>query len=345
MSLHVSFPGRLIPICLFALPLACSAAPLTLAVRPDADAMAPPSLSADVLPHSSIAPPQDIHWADKVWNHRGEPVATQPLLESAATADTTTRVVASVADVPATPTVRSETVGVRYITGLSLEPLASGPVSPLVGAAAPSRTLALVPYPTIPGTAPPTQIAPQDASQRLLLARLDADLARASTQLDTEAGGLSRGQQQLSQFTNVLQDAMLASGDDARGLHPFVKVAQHYLGTPYVWGGVSARGFDCSGFIIRVMLDLGYRALPHSAAEQFHYGVPVARDRLKPGDLIFFANTYKPGVSHVGIYLGRRHFIHAANSNVGTIVSSIDEPKWVEKYAGARRLLPLKQSG
>lgn len=182
---------------------------------------------------------------------------------------------------------------------------------------------------------------PISDSQRLLLSKLDADLGRAQIRLDRADSRLTEGQRQLATFTDALRSAMLDNGDDGRGLHPFVRVAQRYLGTPYVWGGESARGFDCSGFIMRVMRDLGYRALPHSAAEQFRYGMPVARALLKPGDLVFFANTYKPGVSHVGIYLGRGRFINAANSKVGTIVSGLNEPKWLEHYAGARRLLPV----
>jgi cell wall-associated NlpC family hydrolase len=185
---------------------------------------------------------------------------------------------------------------------------------------------------------PPPGVSETD---RLMLAQLDADLAKAQRRLNRAESRLTEGQRQLGEFTGVLQSAMLEAGDDARGLHPFVRVAQRYLGTPYVWGGESARGFDCSGFIMRVMRDLGYRALPHSAAEQFRYGMPIAKPLLKPGDVVFFANTYKPGISHVGIYLGRGRFIHAANSKVGTIVSNLNEPKWIEKYAGARRLLPV----
>ncbi len=185
------------------------------------------------------------------------------------------------------------------------------------------------------------EIAPMSASQHRLLAQLDADLGLAQHRLSRAETRLSEGQKQLGSFNDVLRSAMLDAGDDARGLHPFVRVAQRYMGTPYVWGGESARGFDCSGFIMRVMRDLGYRALPHSAAEQFRYGLPIAKPLLKPGDVVFFANTYKPGISHVGIYLGRGRFIHAANSKVGTIVSHLDEPKWVEHYAGARRLLPI----
>ncbi|RYF42753.1 MAG: NlpC/P60 family protein, partial [Cytophagaceae bacterium] len=178
--------------------------------------------------------------------------------------------------------------------------------------------------------------------QRVLLSRLAADLDAAGPTLDRAQARLSQSQRQLGAFTSALSSAMMEAGDEGSGLHPFVRVAQRYLGTPYVWGGESARGFDCSGFIMRVMRDLGYHALPHSAAEQFNYGTPIARELLKPGDVVFFANTYKPGVSHVGIYLGKGRFIHAANSKVGTIVSNLNEPKWVAHYAGARRLIRIR---
>jgi cell wall-associated NlpC family hydrolase len=174
---------------------------------------------------------------------------------------------------------------------------------------------------------------------RLFLQQLQAQLQRSKRQLNQADADLTVGQKQLMSFGSTLRQAMMEAGPEAKGLHPFVKVAQRYAGTPYVWGGESGRGFDCSGFIIRVMRDLGYRSLPHSAAEQFNYGKPIAQALLKPGDLVFFANTYKPGISHVGIYLGRRRFIHAAGTGLGTIVSSLDTAKYQAKYAGARRLV------
>lgn len=174
---------------------------------------------------------------------------------------------------------------------------------------------------------------------RILLARLEADLMRANRGLDRANDTLSKGQKQLMQMGSTLRTAMLEAGPEARGLHPFVRVAMRYAGTPYVWGGESRNGFDCSGFIIVVMRDLGYHALPHSAAEQFNYGTPIAQELLKPGDIVFFKNTYKPGVSHVGIYLGNRRFINAAGTGKGTIVSSLDDPHWQAHYAGARRLI------
>ena len=186
----------------------------------------------------------------------------------------------------------------------------------------------------------PSILASREARAReVALARMDAQLAGAEGRLDRAQSKLTEGQRQLGSVSNLLQSAMLSSGGS--GLHPFVRVAQRYLGTPYVWGGESARGFDCSGFIMRVMRDLGYQALPHSAAEQFNYGQPVAKNLLQPGDIVFFANTYKPGISHVGIYLGGGRFIHAANSKVGTIESNLNSPKWVAHYAGARRLMKM----
>ncbi|BCM94078.1 gamma-DL-glutamyl hydrolase [Abditibacteriota bacterium] len=238
-------------------------------------------------------------------------------------------------------------------------PVLTAPVPPPVNAAVPQistkipaiptktddttpKTVVLpkvVVFPGVPAVQPKTLASREAMRQRTLLSQLDADLAAAQPRLDRAQARLNQSQRQLGAFTTTLRSAMMEAGDEGSGLHPFVRVAQRYLGTPYVWGGESARGFDCSGFIMRVMRDLGYRALPHSAAEQFHYGTPIARELLKPGDVVFFANTYKPGVSHVGIYLGRGRFIHAANSRVGTIVSSLNEPKWVAHYAGARRLV------
>ena len=235
-----------------------------------------------------------------------------------------------------------------YGTAVSLstapsEPIALAPQTPRAPVVStPIAIKAIEPLPTIDvvPTAKPSVLASREARTReIALARLDAQLAGAEGRLNRAQSKLTEGQRQLGNVNNLLQSAMLTSGGS--GLHPFVRVAQRYLGTPYVWGGESARGFDCSGFIMRVMRDLGYKALPHSAAEQFNYGKPIAKNLLQPGDIVFFANTYKPGVSHVGIYLGGGRFIHAANSQVGTIESNLNSPKWVAHYAGARRLMKM----
>ena len=117
----------------------------------------------------------------------------------------------------------------------------------------------------------------------------------------------------------------------------FVRTALAARGVPYVWGGATLRGLDCSGLVLNIARRFGVR-LPHSAALQWKRGIPVARDALTPGDLVFFANTYKPGISHVGVYVGGGKFVHASSGRGRVTVSSLREPYYAWKYAGARRL-------
>lgn len=113
--------------------------------------------------------------------------------------------------------------------------------------------------------------------------------------------------------------------------------AESYRGVPYVWGGASGDGLDCSGLVARTALDLG-RRVPHSAADLYRLGEPVPEDDLRPGDLVFFKDTYKPGISHVGIFEGGTSFL-AASSRVGKVTSGdLARPYYRQKYAGARRL-------
>lgn len=227
---------------------------------------------------------------------------------------------------------RSMRIASLEIDSLPVSPVNVIPPAPDKMVAAPSATPVATP-----------SVLPSRHRDMLLLQQLEADLARTEDRLKNVDAKLTEGQRQLLKLGNVMRQAMMEAGPDAYGLHPFVKVSQRYAGTPYVWGGESGRGFDCSGLIMLVMRDLGYPPLPHSAAEQFNYGKPIAKALLKPGDLVFFKNTYKRGVSHVGIYLGRGRFIHAAGTGKGTIVSSLATSKFTEHYAGARRLIPARR--
>ena len=114
-----------------------------------------------------------------------------------------------------------------------------------------------------------------------------------------------------------------------------VASAQKYMGVPYVWGGVTPDGWDCSGFTQYVMKQNGID-LPRTAAEQFAVGTPVDKDQLQAGDLVFFT-TYKPGASHVGFYLGGGKFIHASSVAKQVTVSVLDAPYYSAHYIGARR--------
>jgi cell wall-associated NlpC family hydrolase len=112
-----------------------------------------------------------------------------------------------------------------------------------------------------------------------------------------------------------------------------VGIAMQYLGVPYVWAGSSPSGFDCSGLVMFVFAQVGV-SLPHNAAAQYNYGVPVARDQLEPGDLVFF-----DGLGHVGIYIGNDEFIHAPHTGDVVKISSLDESWYASAYVGARRIL------
>ena len=109
------------------------------------------------------------------------------------------------------------------------------------------------------------------------------------------------------------------------------------LGAPYVWGGSSPSGFDCSGFVWYVARQLG-KPLSRGMLGEYNGGAHPARDELKPGDLVFFQNTYAPGLSHNGIYIGNGQFVHAADEAAGVTISSLGTPYWSGHWFGATRL-------
>lgn len=113
-----------------------------------------------------------------------------------------------------------------------------------------------------------------------------------------------------------------------------VGLAMQYLGVPYVWGGASPSGFDCSGLVTYVYAQVGV-SLPHNAAMQYSsVGVFVSRDQLQPGDLVFF-----DGLGHMGMYIGGSQFIHAPHTGDVVKISSLNDSWYAAKYVGAKRVL------
>ncbi len=110
--------------------------------------------------------------------------------------------------------------------------------------------------------------------------------------------------------------------------------ALRFIGVPYVFGGTSTNGFDCSGYVQHVFAMLGHR-LPRTADAQYAAGRPVDGTMIA-GDLVFF-QTYERGPSHVGIYLGDGKFVHASSSH-GVTVSALSEGYWRSRYLGAKRV-------
>jgi cell wall-associated NlpC family hydrolase len=115
-----------------------------------------------------------------------------------------------------------------------------------------------------------------------------------------------------------------------------VKTALNYRGVPYRWAGVTSRGMDCSGFVLRVLKDHGIAA-PHNAAALYQLGKPVSDRHFRPGDLLFF-HTTRSGISHVGIYIGDGKFVHASSHTGRVTIDRIDQGYYQSRFVGAKRL-------
>lgn len=154
-------------------------------------------------------------------------------------------------------------------------------------------------------------------------------VARATT---TNNNSSSRAAQPAAPAAPAAPVYVPASGDVA-------SFALQFVGYRYVWGGASPAGFDCSGFTSYVYRQFGVY-LPHSAAGQFStaYGASVGSiANLAPGDLVFFAGTNGPGITHVGLHIGGGRVVHALSPGLGVQVSSIYEGYWISHYYGAIR--------
>jgi len=181
------------------------------------------------------------------------------------------------------------------------------------------------------------------SSIRGQIAHLQAQEAAREAQLRRQLAARVAAQQQQAPATALASTvAPVVSSDGGSAPAPVgpapppthssvVSIAMHYLGTPYVWGGASPSGFDCSGLVMYVFAQVGV-SLPHSSYAQYGMGSPVSRDQLQPGDLVFF-----DGLGHVGIYVGGGSFIHAPHTGDVVRISSLSG-WYASTYVGARRI-------
>jgi cell wall-associated NlpC family hydrolase len=112
-----------------------------------------------------------------------------------------------------------------------------------------------------------------------------------------------------------------------------VSAAMSQIGKPYVWAAAGPESYDCSGLTSWAYAQVGV-SLPHSSYDQWNYGVPVSKDQLEPGDLVFF-----DGLGHVGIYVGGGAFVHAPHTGTDVQVSDLTSGYYADNYVGARRIL------
>jgi cell wall-associated NlpC family hydrolase len=120
--------------------------------------------------------------------------------------------------------------------------------------------------------------------------------------------------------------------------HPVVIRALSLIGAPYRFGGTTVeRGFDCAGFVKHAYGEIGI-TLPRTTSLQYSAGRPVERGELEPGDLVFFRDTYRRGLSHVGIYIGNNRFVHAASTGRKVRVDDLGQLYYAKRFAGGRRV-------
>jgi len=124
--------------------------------------------------------------------------------------------------------------------------------------------------------------------------------------------------------------------DTITGIDSWDKVLLPWVGTPYLYGGTTKNGTDCSGFVSSVYKEKEGINIPRTSVDGYKNGKPVNRQDLTIGDLVFFGEKSK--VSHVGIYVGEGKFIHASTS-LGVTVTPLSDSYWVPRYMGARRYL------
>ena len=112
--------------------------------------------------------------------------------------------------------------------------------------------------------------------------------------------------------------------------------AQQFVGYPYVYGGSSPSGFDCSGFMQYVFAQFGY-SINRTATAQLANGTYVEYNDMRPGDIIYFG--YGSTASHVGMYIGNGQFVHAQNSSTGVVITSLSESWYANRYLCAHRII------
>ncbi len=170
----------------------------------------------------------------------------------------------------------------------------------------------------------------EDKVGKLATGRVVEVISQLDGWYEIESGYIS------AEYTVVVDAAAAAQSGKGQEIADY---ALQFVGYPYVYGGSSPKGFDCSGFTSYVYKQFGY-SLQRTASGQLDNGYAVSMGELQPGDLVIFkkGGSSKPA-SHVGLYIGNNQFVHASTSKVGVIVSGMDEAYYTTGFVGGRRLV------
>jgi len=172
---------------------------------------------------------------------------------------------------------------------------------------------------------PPRQTGPRFSSKEAEEESRENDRKPAPQEIDAIAQGKRSFREQKNPAIPPLDESKL------------MRAISQYMGVPYVHGGASERGMDCSGYTMAVYQQGAAVALPRTSAGQAEVGIPVAANDLKFGDLLFF-NTTGASASHVGIYLGDNLFAHASVT-LGVTISSLQSTYYKSRYEFTRRVI------
>ncbi len=193
----------------------------------------------------------------------------------------------------------------------------------IIGAMSPSRTQDFFPSP--------------ETLSPVLLQQTDALSAVSGEEENTASINLCSTEPPSLVFSNLVELSDGASASAESEGQNIVDTAMKYLGTPYVWGGTTEKGFDCSGFVQYVYKECGY-TIDRTAAEIYKNGTYVEKENLEIGDAICFS-SHTESIGHVGIYIGDGQFIHASSGSGFVIISDLSEKYYTARYVGARHIV------
>lgn len=136
---------------------------------------------------------------------------------------------------------------------------------------------------------------------------------------------------------NVQQSYTVDTSSASPAAQKVIDTAAKYLGVPYLWGGTTPSGFDCSGFVQYVYAECGYSITRTTYTQWDNDGTYVSRQNLQPGDLVYFGTDGSP--SHVGLYVGNGTMIHAPSTGKTIQYTSIDSDYYASRFMGGKRIL------